>query len=150
MITKSQLGVDQERYKELPQIPGSELKILWESSRYDGPLTGVMLYEGKKHYFAMQKESYVETDSPEYPERRRHFVLYALSDEQIHELTERHEEFREHVGTHCDYDETGRRCVGKTKSRSTWHFFYEKYEDQRMSFHDNEAVGWYDELDFLL
>jgi hypothetical protein len=76
------------------------IKILWESGRYDGPLSGVLEYNGDKCYFDIKREYY----SKEYGYNPgRTYWIYKLTEEQWKEISYWHEEFRLHVGTHCDY-----------------------------------------------
>jgi len=82
-----------------PQIKEG-IRILWESGRYDGPLSGVLEYQGQKCYFDLKRD---------YMSRRlskmvgRTYWVYKLTEEQWKEIEYWHEEFRFHVGTHCDY-----------------------------------------------
>lgn len=75
-------------------INRDQIKLLWHRIYYDGPISGMCLYQEKKHWFDMVSERYepdidqVDWDKEDeddfiYPTRIRTFNLYILSDEQI-------------------------------------------------------------------
>lgn len=73
-------------------------EMMWHSDYYDGPLSGMALYEGNKVWFQVDT---FEEDEPY--QGLRTFKLYKLSEEEIAEDEKWHILFRKHVGSHCDY-----------------------------------------------
>jgi hypothetical protein len=72
-----------------------ELKMLWHSNYWDGPLSGMAKYNGEDVWF----ECCNEDDFGD-----RLFALYRLSEEDHKELFRQHELFQHHVGFHGDHD----------------------------------------------
>lgn len=138
---------------ELKEIRG---RILYHSNYYDGPLTGVMLAEdGERYWFKVNEDTqFVRTggddDDPEYAPWR--YELYALTADEWAAEDEAHAAFRELVGTHCDYDESGRRDLNGVSHAGRRHEFYgdpRYFSDdvtrrRRNYFAEREPVGvWY-------
>lgn len=88
-----------EHPSQVPEIKKG-IRILWHCAYYDGVLTGFAKYKGKPHYFALKKDYHSK-----YMGRKvgRTFWLYKLTDEQWKVAEHWHNEFRVHVGSHCDY-----------------------------------------------
>ena len=77
-----------------------KVKILWEAGRYDGPLSGILEYNGDKCFFEMKRD---------YGGRLsfkvgRTYNIYKLTPEQWDIISYWHKEFNLHVGTHCNYE----------------------------------------------
>jgi hypothetical protein len=112
-----------------------DYRALYHLNYWDGPLSGVCLWNGKKQYFnAMHEDmnSYME----EWPEWERYckendidiyedddgdekyyythrvFLVYETPGEIMDIIQENHDLFRKHVGTHTDYNEDGHRGQG--------------------------------------
>ena len=103
-----------------PEVPEKDVKILWESNRWDGPLNGMCLYKDKKMWFECAGED---------DDRYRRYILIELTPDELAEEEKWHNLFREKVGTHCDYNESGRRNDPEThlKRGNTWREFYDEY-----------------------
>lgn len=124
-------------YKQLPRIKRSEIRMLWHTSYWDGPLAGHVLYQGKQYWFNCVFEA-------ENRRRTRHFVLVELTPEQLEEEHDWHRLFQEKVGTHTDYDESGQRAIGAVKAQGTWAEFYEPARQRpQMDVSDRPVVGWW-------
>lgn len=104
--------VKAQRVLDLPRV---EAEILWISGYYDGPLSGMVLYEGRMCWFET-------SDDPGLPKRR--YFLYDLEDWEIAKITTRHFEFELYVGTHhCNH------APGPVKAPRELHRkFYDKQE----------------------
>jgi hypothetical protein len=128
-----------EKLDEIPKIERSDLRLLWHSGYWDGPTSGMLEYRGQKYWF---ETFYDDPDSPTYP--RWQFVL-RLSDEQLAEEERWHLLFREKVGTHTDYDETGRPTVGELHRETMLDEFYIPYR-QRIprDLSDAEIIAWFE------
>lgn len=104
-----------------------EVRLLWHTSYYDGPLEGMARYDGRHHWFALGPGSQ-EADA------RREFVLYPLTDAEITAEIEDHRLFRELVGAHCDYryDAHGRRhrAMARDLVSSSWESYGRRVADR--------------------
>jgi hypothetical protein len=127
-----------KRLVELREESSGQTRMLWHSSCWDGPQSGVMLWNGEMTWFSMNDEKYTETLMPDdewkewveyYKEkygtepheddrvdydRTRYFKVYRLPKDVMEAIKHNHELFRNYVGTHTDYDESGRRGKGAT------------------------------------
>ena|SRR5688500_3199456 len=92
-------------------------RFLHHANYYDGPLSGVMLADdGNRYWFEV------------HPECDLHdgywYALYELTESEWYWEDQRHALFRKHVGTHCDYDENGRRDFRAVMPMPSWDAFY--------------------------
>lgn len=119
-------------------IKRKDVKYLWHCGFWDGPLSGLCLYQGEKCWFDMVKE---------YRNASRTFKVLRLTPEQLKEEEYWHDLFREHVGTHTDYDENERRDYDGVKPQVNWDKFY-KHEDRdrkTRDFSKNEVLGYFND-----
>lgn len=93
-------------------------EIEWERTEdwYDGPLSGVVVHQGKRLYA-------VWTDSPN--DRDRTYTLYDLPAEQWAKEDARHALFMEKVGDAFN---------GGTKPKEIWHEYYDVYPPRAEDF----------------
>lgn len=131
----------QTRYKSLKELrdeTNKQTRLLYHLGYWDGPLSGVMLWQGEKVYFncvnefteiipwsqeeinewveyckANNKEENIDTDYEDY-DMIRQYAAYRLDKETMDAIDFNHERFRTYVGTHTDYDEDGNRGRGAT------------------------------------
>ena len=109
-------------------------RLLWHCEYWDGPLSGIALHEGRKVWF------WCADDVQEH----RLFHVFPLTDEEIAEEDRWHALFCEHVGTHTDYDEEGRRDVTAIRPHSEWNKFYDAAKDRPpRTYHEREAIGYF-------
>jgi hypothetical protein len=101
---------------EIPKLE-SRPRLLWHHNFYDGPLSGICLYQNKEHWFQMVDEIPFKEDD-DY-RLGRVFVIVELTPEDIKIESSNHNEFRKFVGTHADYDENNERVHG---GPPTWWF----------------------------
>lgn len=92
-------------------------RILWHSGFYDGPLSGMCLYNDEKHWFRLHEENEDTGD--------RTFEIIKPTPEQLKIEEDRHALFQAHVGIHTDYDENGKRPIGAIHPQSEHHKFYD-------------------------
>jgi hypothetical protein len=92
------------------------MRMLWHISYWDGPLSGLCLYEGRMHWFQIKGD--LEPD-----QEKREFEIIALTDEQIRAEEEHHALWVKYVGSHCDYDENNQRAIGNLRPKSLFHDF---------------------------
>lgn len=127
---------------EVPKVPRDDVRLLWASGYWDGPLEGLAEVAGEQVWYCLAQEA---------PEEQavgwfRRFWLVRLTAEQLARELARHQDFRTCVGTHFDYDADGQRD-GEMQSQAEWRKFYDKYgEDDRAPrlLPDNEVIGWFE------
>lgn len=119
---------------------GSETRFLWHNSYWDGPQSGMMLWNGGISWFVMYKETYDEVPMddvnwkewcdyhvgrygklpPDYSriehERTRFFKVYKLPKDIQDAIIHNHKLFQKYVGLHTDYDINGKRGRGASSS----------------------------------
>src|SRR5258706_13714445 len=92
-------------FSDLPELAGVRLVTI--SNWFDGPLAGLAAYEGRTHWYEGRDPlSDDEGNAWEY-------VLYVLSASELTHELDRHEAFRQLVGTHWDLDDDGQRRGGE-------------------------------------
>lgn len=69
----------------------SEVRKVWFSDWYDGPLTGVALYEGREYWFVMVTNDYGE----HWDFEPRVYVLHRLAEVQLAQAWEMHRRLAE-------------------------------------------------------
>jgi hypothetical protein len=101
-----------------------EIKIIFATNWWDGPLSGLCLYNGEKHWFQATEEWY-EEDKPYW----RRFAVVKLTPEQIVDEEKWHELFKEKVGESLPYvDGVLVRNTEPLKPKEKWHEFYDVYK----------------------
>jgi len=145
-----------------PQIPESEVRILWYDNYYDGPLVGLCIVRGEKLWFEMEDEKHEKVyltdelldpddDEPDFDvHRTRVFHLYRLTREQLRDKEEKHDAFREHVGWHCDFSLDGKRYKSfhKNIDSEDCKEYYAGVEASRQQFKidkEEQIVGYFEE-----
>ena len=102
-------------YEEVDKEP--DLEMLWHSGYYDGPLSGMALYNGNFVWFECDQwgDRYDNPDPcPDYGMRT--YTLYELSEMDLKNEFDIHERFRKYVGHHTDYGVNYAPCDGKARS----------------------------------
>lgn len=122
--------------KELRLETNGLTRLLYHMNYWDGPLSGVMLWQGERVYFNCIKEFTIITpwtkeeikdweesckennrnpvDYGDYEDYNiiRVYAAYRLDNEVMESIDFNHNRFRNYVGTHTDYDENGNRGMG--------------------------------------
>ncbi len=125
----------------VPKVSREHIHLLWAIDYWDGPIQGVLEFDGEVLCFVLAEESDDDTKTGWY----RRYWLIRLTDAQLEEVTSRHDDFRKYVGAHFDYDEAGNRPIGQTRPQVDWSKFYDKYPENERGLGDlssNEVVGW--------
>lgn len=130
-----------EELAAIPTVKLEDVKMLWHSGYWDGPLSGIAVYDGKKYWFEIVREIMGGNEDEFY--RTRLFALIKLSPEELAYEEENHERFRKYVGHHTDYDEEGKRAVGKVHPQSMHKKFYDNYKPDR-NYDNNEIVAFFE------
>jgi hypothetical protein len=122
----------------VPKLAESEFTLLWFGGFWDGPTSGMLRLRGRECAFEMISEN----ENPEEKWYRR-FAVVSLSDAQIAREMEVHEQFRRHVGTHCDYGEQQK----EIRPQSEHHLFYDKHLTycQSSPFEKSEVIAWFEQ-----
>ncbi|MEJ2749462.1 MAG: hypothetical protein P8183_16395 [Anaerolineae bacterium] len=137
MVTFSAL-LNSKNLDLLPKVEKGQFKLLWHCDYWDGAKSGMLLYKDKKHWFQV----FNENDDKDY---YRRFAIVELSESQLAEEESWHELFREKVGTHTDYGESGKRAVGTLKPQELWSEFYNAYKNRSpQDFSNNQVVAWFE------
>ncbi len=134
MITLSE--VYEKNYLQLPRIERADVKLLWADGYWDGPLSGVLLYQGREYWFQMILDL-VDDEFVDY----RKYAIVELTDDQLGEEEYWHNLFREMV---ADYsDENGHLGTG-VKPQETWDTYYEaRAEAKPREYSTNPVIGWF-------
>jgi hypothetical protein len=130
-----------QAYLSLPRIERHDITLLWVSDFWDVPLTGMLLYQGRKYWFQTTE------DPRENEAAELIYLVIELTAEQLREKEYWHELFRQKVGTHWDYDEHGHSSLEGRKPQSTHHEFYDAYKQRpKPDYSNNMVIGWLEGL----
>jgi hypothetical protein len=140
-------------------IPRSKVKLVYETDRWDGPTAGVAKVNGKHLYFLLRDEYYrrrwwsfltsligIDVDGQDRV-RVRIFGLYDPPPEVWKTIDERHADFIKYVGSHCEYDETGKRTGTQNDDRDQHRLFFDKWTpENRVKMKEEWRVESYTEV----
>ena len=117
-------------------VPAAAVRVLWVDDFYDGPLSGIAEWEGRRFRFEMTDRSTLgREDGP------RRYWLIALSPGQLKEEERWQDLFCTHVWTGFDYS-------GRPENRapaSEHSKFYEAYAARAVpDYSGNEVAGWFE------
>ena len=128
-------------YRAAPQVALGEIRLLWHSDYWDGPRSGMLVYNRQTYWFDVCEESDEESDEPYYCR----FVIIALSAEQMQDEAFWHDLFRKNVGTNTDYDVNGRQANGIPRPQEMWPAFYEPYKKRAVpNYTQNPIIAWFE------
>jgi hypothetical protein len=130
-----------DKLQVLPKIEKSDLRFLWYSRFYDGPRSGLLVYENRKYWFEhLDDLNYIISGQLIWI-----FLVVELTPTQLSEEEYWHDLFREKVGTHTDYDENGRRRPHILHPKEMWHEFYDAAKNRSpFDISNNEIIGWFE------
>ena len=120
------------KLKDLREETKGQTRMLWHHDYWDGPRSGVMLWNGEKCWFSVHQECnipikltkediedfHITNLTREIPftieewkdyDFYREFKVYRVPEETMEAITYNHELFSKYVGTHTNYDENGSR-----------------------------------------
>ena len=115
-------------------IAPEDVRYLWVSDYYDGPLAGLCQYRGEKLWFKIRCRPEHGPDV---------FDLFRLTSEQLEAQERDHELFRQHVGFHWDYGDDGCHPIGQVRDKATWHLYYDAPHPE-LDLTMNVVVGSYE------
>lgn len=105
-----------------------EIEMKWHNNYYDGPISGVALYNSEMVYFDM-------CDEDDFTQNRK-YKMYKLYPDEIDYLVSSHEEFRKMVGSHADHDP----AVYNPNLKKDWKQYYKK-ERKTMELKKDVVLG---------
>jgi hypothetical protein len=112
--------------------------MLWIHDYWDGPLSGMLLHDGKLRWFECCN-AWPETDDA----GARHYVIRELTELDLAEEEQWHALFEEHVGDHWTIHDDGHR--GSVKPASEQAKFYEPYRRRTPpEYSTRPIVGWFE------
>ena len=161
--------IPKEEILALPEIPRSEFKLLWYSNYWDGMLSGMLLYKGKKYWYSYFDEV---TDYAKWDEEKeeledlgwyRKFAIIEMNQEQIDKAEYWHDLFFKYVAVYSTFDENeellgkefpiykkqGIQCSRGARPPELHHIYYDAYKKE---FPDNmledefkigKIIGWF-------
>ena len=127
-------------YQDAPHIALGEIHLLWAVDYWDGPRSGMLVYNKQSYWFEVCEEPDEDSDEPYY----RRFVVVALSAEQMKDEAFWYDLFRQKVGTHTDYDANGLRVAGTIRPSKMHGEFYEAYKKRAVpNYTQNPIIAWF-------
>ena len=136
-----QEAIKHDAYTSLPKLGKGDVTFLWYSDFWDGPKSGMALYQGRKYWFQLFQES----QHPDLSDFYRRFLLIDLSDEQLSEEERWHALFQEKVGRHMDFGTNQRDEINRLKPPTVQEEFYSRYKQRKpMQIDDNTVVAWFE------
>jgi hypothetical protein len=125
--------------ERVPRIDRAEVRLLWHSSYWDGPRSGMLVYHGEPCWFEVVAESEAGGEGG-----YRRVAVTRLSPDQLAEEQRWHDLFRQKVGVHNDYDERGQR-VWALQPVERHREFYEAYRQRTpRDLSGCEVLGWFE------
>lgn len=115
------------RYDLLPFLLRDEVTVLYECGYYDGPMDGMLLWNGKKYWFSMYRDYPPGTWAFNYVGRT--FVIIELTEEDYKTEAVKHQLWIECCGNYC-YD-----LSPNHKPTKPLNLYYETYPPDRS--HEN-------------
>jgi len=126
-----------------------KIELKYHSGYWDGPLSGVCLYQGERLWFNSVHDYHSKTEEDKYLDMRI-YALHRLTVEEWKQEDYWHDLFKKHVGTHTSYKE-GKRTYGKVHSSKTHGLFYEPSKKAReggtrkaKDLNDKNLIGYFD------
>lgn len=136
-----------------------QTRLLWYNDYYDGPRSGLMLWDNKKCWYKIYDEEIIEIPYTEnekkyeidffkkmgddisknddeyftHTEIYYLYYVYNLDNIELEKIEYNHEIFKKYVGTHTDYDLNGKRNYdGVNKDKN----MIKKYFDNKVKIKD--------------
>lgn len=139
-----------KNYKtKLEEIEKSDVKIIRSSRYWDGPLSGVFIYNENRYWFETiyndiiySKERDEEGECLAYA-FVRDFVILELSADQWKEEDYWNNLFEKYVGRNNNYDKDGNKNIGDLQPRDEHHKYYDMAKDRNaIDLSENNVIGW--------
>ena len=101
-----------DTYHTFTKIDRSQIKLLWYNDFWmNEAVDGVLEYNGTRYWFSQcddyeQHENMIHNHHKgETLDWHRRYTIHELTAEELTSLNDSHEKFKQHIGTHCDYNE---------------------------------------------
>lgn len=111
----------------MTEQPSADIRFLYHSNYWDGPLSGACLYQRQQYWFECVHDYHDPRDNASPRLGQRIFGIYQISEDEWAQEKYWQDLFEQNVGSHSSYDETGQR-LGKVASPETHHIFYDAQE----------------------
>jgi hypothetical protein len=119
-----------------------DVKLIYHSGFWDGPLSGVCEYQDKRYWFKCVHDY---QDHSEKILDMRIYGVYELTPKEWENEIHWHTLFQKHVGMHTEYDDAGSRSYGKVGPQKDHHKFYDAAKGRkRLDLEGREAIGFFD------
>lgn len=131
------LGLTPENFDRtsVPQLDPKKVEILWSDGWYDGPLSGVMNYDGEKYYFDLY--------CPEDEGFGYQYVTIKLTDIEFQTVKTEHERWLNAMAT---YREQFGNDYGSPESRAFFDKLGFNHFNDLSDFYKKERItGWFSE-----
>ena len=126
-----------------------DIKLVYHSNYWDGPLSGVCLYKEKQYWFNCVHDYHDKTEDNESLDMRI-YAIYDLTPIEWEHENYWHNLFVRYVGTHTSYDDNGCR-KGKVGPAKDHHLFYDAAKEagekgiyKKKDLTENKLVGYFD------
>jgi hypothetical protein len=130
-------------------VDDTKIELLYHSGYWDGPLSGVCLYQGERLWFNDVHDYHSKTEDDKYLDMRI-YALHRLTVEEWKQEDYWHDLFEKNVGTHTSY-KNGKRNYGEVHSSETHKLFYgpskKAWEDgtrKSKDLNESNPVGYFD------
>jgi hypothetical protein len=147
------------------RLENPDFRVLNHSNYWDGPISGVCLWDGKKQYYDIlhwEKYSYDDMGDWEvwkkYCEENgieilsfwdnetvywtdRIYAVYDTPPQVISLIENRHRWFCKYVGIHCNYDKNGKRLTGLKPSSEHEKFYNGDIEKPTIKKEEWKIIG---------
>lgn len=148
---RSQLPDSDSIIKNYLEYKTKDVKWLWSSGWYDGPLSGMVKLDSEKYWVEFfDEEEWTESYGSEPQEadmfRASFFAILKLTNEQQKSEEYWHELFRICVSKRSDYDEFGNRSTQKVHGTNAMQRFYytrRKMNYKELDLSESTLVGWF-------
>ena len=118
--------------------------MLWHSNYYDGPLSGMADYKGKKVWFDCVEDEHCNIYNI------RIFGLYELSDEEVKEEEHWHQFFCDNVGKHSNYVDGKREADSASYTQESFDYYYKEAKKRKSrDYTQNKLITTLDESFFV-
>ena len=131
-VEESVLHLDWKPPAGICEVKG--VKLLWHSDYWDGPLSGMCLVAGERLLFECLDDENRNV---------RIFGLYRLSADDLALEEKINKVFCEKVGTHCNYDETGKQSFEHPTYSSLHYEFYDWCNALEHKLKSKTLIGWF-------
>ena len=139
MLRFKDIADSADGYHRVRQVARNEVQLLWHSDYWDGPRSGMLLYQQEQCWFQLLAEN------EESQEWYRRFAILRLSFDQLVEENRWHELFRRCVGTHTDYNHDEERIIGAVRPQECHAEFYDAYGKRLpRDYSLCEVLGWFE------